>query len=448
MSPVSRRALAFYETMPDRYRQLFQGPTVGEHAAIAARRGGAPAHAEIWRRLPNGGAIACLVAEDRPGLLSYIGTVFMTRSIDILSAQLYSRADPRGAEVVDLFWLGREDETAAAIAPIDLARVADLLSGLMTGALRMGGRPLAARHAASQASATLVRLEEVPEGGLATLTLETVERPGLFPAVTSALVDANVRIISSKRASAQASRVIHRFSIAEQDGRAPDQYRRGFLQAEVLRVVERVTQRASTAPSDAPPSSLEEAPGRHTGNEGFRPLEGLANKVLPAECKTTLPDAKLLAGELANARHELVSVAPADASPQPSAAEARSPRALVLVVEDARDDREFLATELRSAGFAVLEAPDADTAIDQATRVRPEAMIVDLVLPGASGFQVARVVRADERTKHIAILAISRLSSEYRRLALHAGCDAFFRKPVDGSAVVSELSRLVRSSMR
>jgi len=260
MSPASQRELAFYETMPDRYRQLFQGPTVNEHAAIAARRGGAPAHAEIWRRLPNGRAIACLVAEDRRGLHSHLGTVFTTRSIDILSAQLYSRADPRGAEVVDLFWLSRNEGAAATIAPNDLARVADLLGGLMTGDLRMDGRPLAARHAASQASATLVRLEDGPEGGPATLRLETVERPGLFRAVTSALLDANVRIISSKRASAPGARVIHRFSLVEQDGRPPDQYRRGLLQAEVLRVVEPVTRRASTARPEARPSTLEDAP--------------------------------------------------------------------------------------------------------------------------------------------------------------------------------------------
>jgi UTP:GlnB (protein PII) uridylyltransferase len=123
----------------------------------------------------------------------------------------------------------------------------------------MDGRPLAARHPASQGSATLVRLEDGPESGPATLRLETVERPGLFRAVTSALLDANVRIISSKRASTQGGRVVHRFSLTEQDGRTPDQYRRGLLQAEVLRVVEPVTRRASTARSDAPPSSLEDA---------------------------------------------------------------------------------------------------------------------------------------------------------------------------------------------
>jgi UTP:GlnB (protein PII) uridylyltransferase len=260
MSPAPRRGPAFYETMPERYRQLFRGPTVDDHAAIAARRGGAPAYAEIWRRLPGGGAVACIVAEDRPGLLSYVGTALSTRSIDIVSAQVYARNDPHGAEVVDLFCLRREGGSASAIVECDLARVADLLGGLITGELRMDGRPLGPRHQPSPDSATLVRFEEVPENGPATLNLETVERPGLFQSVATALLDANVRILASKRASGQGARVIHRFSLAEEDGRAPDQYRRGLLQAEVLRVVEVLTRRSAHSGGAAVPRRpLEEA---------------------------------------------------------------------------------------------------------------------------------------------------------------------------------------------
>jgi UTP:GlnB (protein PII) uridylyltransferase len=266
MSRAGRQS-GFYETMPARYRQLFRGPTVEEHAAIAARRGHAPAHAEIWRRLPQGVVIACIVAEDRPGVLSYLGTVFTTRSIDILSAQVYARANPFGSEVVDLFWIRREVESTSAVAESDLVHVADLLGGLMTGELRIDGQPLGVRHVASSESATLVRFEDGAERGSATLSLETMERPGLFRAVTGALLDVKVRIVASKRANAPGGRVIHRFTLAEQDGRAPDQYRRGVLQAEVLRVAEVLTRSASTAPSypsrgtrfeevaEAPPSS-------------------------------------------------------------------------------------------------------------------------------------------------------------------------------------------------
>jgi UTP:GlnB (protein PII) uridylyltransferase len=237
MSSATASAPAFYETMPARYRQLFRGPTVYEHAAIVGRRGAAPAHAEIWRRLPQGGAIACVVAEDRPGLLSYLGTAFIAQSIDILSAQLYTRRDPRRAEVVDFFWLRRDDAIATSVVEADLMRVADLLGGLMTGELRVDGRPLDARSLAAPDDATIIRFDDTPSTEAAILILETIERPGLFRAVSTALLSAHARILASKRSSGPGGRVVHRFSIAEKDGTTPDQYRRGVLQAEVLRVV-------------------------------------------------------------------------------------------------------------------------------------------------------------------------------------------------------------------
>src|SRR6185437_11963941 len=107
MAPQLVRAPAFGETMPRRYQQLFRGRTVVEHAAIAARRRAAPAYGEIWRRLPQGAAIVCLVAEDRPRLFSYLSTALAAQSIDLLGAHVYSRFDPDGGEWVDLLWLRR-----------------------------------------------------------------------------------------------------------------------------------------------------------------------------------------------------------------------------------------------------------------------------------------------------------------------------------------------------
>jgi UTP:GlnB (protein PII) uridylyltransferase len=233
----------FHETMPARYRELFRGPTVHQHATIVARRGSLPAHAEIWKRLPNGGAVACIVAEDRSGLLSCLDTALAARSIDILSAQVFERAGPKGAEVVDFFWLRRDEELGLALVDADLAGIADLLGGLMTGDLRVDGRPLRTRPASPE-SATPVGFEEATCGGAPALYLETVDRPGLFRAVASALIDAKVRIIRSKRAGGPGDRVIHRFAIAELNGRTPNQHRRGLLQAEVLRVVDTVARKA------------------------------------------------------------------------------------------------------------------------------------------------------------------------------------------------------------
>jgi DNA-binding response OmpR family regulator len=117
---------------------------------------------------------------------------------------------------------------------------------------------------------------------------------------------------------------------------------------------------------------------------------------------------------------------------------------LVLVVEDTSDHRELFAAELRSAGFAVLEASDGSAALAQAVRRRPEAIVLDMMLPGVSGFHVARILKADERTRRSSIVAVTALTSDTFRLrALEAGCDAFLRKPVEASAVVAEIVRLI-----
>lgn len=203
-------------------------------------------HAEIWRRLPQGGVIVCVVSEDRVGLLSYLGTALTTQSMDLLAAQVYARATPLVTEVVDLLWLRRDEAMASSLVEADVARLADLLAGLVTGELCVDGRPLATRRAPTEV-ATLVRFDESLDpgssvSGSATLLLETLERPGLFRAVTGALLRAGVRIMASRRANAGGGRVVHRFVLAEEGGAEPDQYRRGLLQAEVLRIVELITQ--------------------------------------------------------------------------------------------------------------------------------------------------------------------------------------------------------------
>src|SRR3981081_3426422 len=94
---------SFSASMPARYRELFDTSTAREHAAIVSRREQAPAQVEIWKRLSDGGAILFVVADDRPGLLSFISAALVVHSIDVVAAQVYTRAAPGGAEAVDLF---------------------------------------------------------------------------------------------------------------------------------------------------------------------------------------------------------------------------------------------------------------------------------------------------------------------------------------------------------
>jgi DNA-binding response OmpR family regulator len=117
---------------------------------------------------------------------------------------------------------------------------------------------------------------------------------------------------------------------------------------------------------------------------------------------------------------------------------------LVLVVEDEEHIREMYSAELAAAGFMVLEAPDGATAIEKAIQFGPHAVVLDLMLPGIDGFKVARRLRADDRTRDIAIIAMTALASDkFEALALAAGCDSFMTKPMLGAALIGELVRLL-----
>ena len=117
---------------------------------------------------------------------------------------------------------------------------------------------------------------------------------------------------------------------------------------------------------------------------------------------------------------------------------------LVLLVEDEASIRELYAAELAAAGFMVLEASDGATAIEKALQFGPHAVVLDLMLPGIDGFKVARKLREEDRTRDVAIVALTALrSARAEQMAIAAGCDSFLSKPVIAAALVGELVRLL-----
>src|ERR1700733_14814626 len=113
---------AFSSSMPPRYRVLFDPRTTRKHAAICYRRGKRPAHVEVWRTLADGSAALCVVADDRPGLLSAVA-----------AALVFSRSVSEGsdgpAEAVDLVWVRRANsDDRASIDEDEAASVGEVLS--------------------------------------------------------------------------------------------------------------------------------------------------------------------------------------------------------------------------------------------------------------------------------------------------------------------------------
>jgi len=117
---------------------------------------------------------------------------------------------------------------------------------------------------------------------------------------------------------------------------------------------------------------------------------------------------------------------------------------LVLLVEDNDAVREACGLMCERSGFKVAHAADAPEALELARELRPEAIVLDLMLPSMPGWDVARKLRADDRTSHIPILATSGLiAADAEPKARAAGADRYMAKPFDGRTLVHHLRQLL-----
>ena len=112
----------------------------------------------------------------------------------------------------------------------------------------------------------------------------------------------------------------------------------------------------------------------------------------------------------------------------------------ILIIEDDAAIREMLRRRLELRGFAVDQAVDGEAGLAMIQASPPDAVILDHGLPGISGWEVARALRADPRFATLPIIALTAHAGlASRREALAAGCTAFFTKPVDMKALEKEL---------
>jgi CheY-like chemotaxis protein len=103
----------------------------------------------------------------------------------------------------------------------------------------------------------------------------------------------------------------------------------------------------------------------------------------------------------------------------------------ILVIDDHADASETMALLLRAVGHQVLVAADGVSALTQAPSFRPDVILLDIGLPGMSGFEVAKRLRTVAETQSTVLVAISGYGTDQdRRRALAAGIDHYFTKPV------------------
>jgi two-component system cell cycle response regulator DivK len=103
----------------------------------------------------------------------------------------------------------------------------------------------------------------------------------------------------------------------------------------------------------------------------------------------------------------------------------------ILVVEDNQLNSKLLKQLLTAYGYKVWESPEGLQALDIARDKQPDLILMDIRLPGISGLEVTRMLKQDDQTKTIPIIAVTALASpEYEKKGWESGCDAYILKPI------------------
>jgi two-component system cell cycle response regulator DivK len=119
-------------------------------------------------------------------------------------------------------------------------------------------------------------------------------------------------------------------------------------------------------------------------------------------------------------------------------------RPIVLIAEDERELRQLYAQQLTISGFDVIEAANGAEAIDLTSTSLPDVILMDLSMPVLDGWEATRRLRANTRTAHIPVVALTAHdgSGELQR-ATSAGCDWFVPKPCPPDALITEIRRIL-----
>ncbi|HSO39496.1 MAG TPA: hypothetical protein VLT33_43510 [Labilithrix sp.] len=232
---------AFVASMPTSYHEAFDAQAVAAHAAVVARREGSATRVEIWKELPERVIAICVVADDRPGLLSQISAALVAEQIDVVSAHAYCRTRPDGAkEAVDILWIRRVARLGGVIAKLrerDVTALGELVDALVRGNAKVDQAVGFARAIVAAGASTRVLFDDSAKDGTMVLTVEATDRPGLLLLVTQAIFRAELQIIGL-RATSEKGRAIDRFHLAEADGKPLVLARLLALQVEIFTAIE------------------------------------------------------------------------------------------------------------------------------------------------------------------------------------------------------------------
>ncbi len=115
----------------------------------------------------------------------------------------------------------------------------------------------------------------------------------------------------------------------------------------------------------------------------------------------------------------------------------------ILIVDDSPTERYYLTAMLERNGFTVTTAENGDDAMEKIRADRPELILMDVVMPGANGFQVTRSIARDPELTDVPIIICSTKNQETDRIwGLRQGARDYLVKPVDEAQLLARIAGL------
>jgi|SRR5882724_3316569 len=116
----------------------------------------------------------------------------------------------------------------------------------------------------------------------------------------------------------------------------------------------------------------------------------------------------------------------------------------LLLVEDNEMNRDMLSRRLQRKGYSVVIAHDGEQGLSLASSEMPDLILMDISLPVMDGCEVTRRLKANERTRHIPVIALTANALVTDRVkAINAGCDDYDTKPVEFVRLTEKIENLL-----
>lgn len=117
----------------------------------------------------------------------------------------------------------------------------------------------------------------------------------------------------------------------------------------------------------------------------------------------------------------------------------------ILIVDDNPTNLKLAAEVLEMEGYSTTRATDAEEAQEMLQQTTPDLILMDIALPGMDGLTLTRKLKADERLKHVPVIALtaSAMKGDDRK-ALDAGCVGYITKPIDTRKLAQQVAAFLR----